>query len=316
VKLVVDGAVVESQIIDTNGGHCIPISGHDPYTWAYQVPCKTSVGGRTYSLNTALLPNGPHHIQVIIEDAAGNESEVLNRTVTTENVGAGSLGALPGPGTSAVLAGAPNGSNASDSAALELGLPRSISRSFARRALRLPGRLVNAHGQPISGATLDVIEQVAGGSTSQVIAHATTGADGSFIASVPAGPSRLIEIAYRAFSSDAGYATVAGIKETVDAGVRLRVSPTHTDPEGTIVLSGTVEGPIPQQGALVDLLVHYRGRWEPFRTPRTNAHGRFRVVYQFEGGVGRFPFRAEVPGGQAGFPFGNGNSRVVDVSTN
>ena len=83
-----------------------------------------------------------------------------------------------------------------------------------------------------------------------------------------------------------------------------------------IVLSGTVEGPIPQQGAIVDLLVHYRGRWEPFRTPRTNGRGRFRVLYQFEGGVGRFPFRAEVPGGQAGFPFGSGDSQVVDVSTN
>ena len=248
VKLLVDGVVVQSQIIDTNGGHCIPVPGHDAYTWAYQVPCKTSVGGHTYSLNTALLPNGLHHIQVIIEDAAGNQSEVLNRTVTTENAGAGSLSALPGPGASAVLAGAPNGSNASESAALELGLPRSISRSFGRRALRLPGRLVNAHGQPIGGATLDVIEQVTGGSTTQVVAHATTGADGSFIASVPAGPSRLIEIAYRAFSSDAGYATVAGIKETVDAGVRLRVSPTHTGPEGTIVLSGIVDGPIPRAG--------------------------------------------------------------------
>jgi hypothetical protein len=316
VKLLVDGVVVQSQIIDTNGGHCIPVPGHDAYTWAYQVPCMTSVGGRTYSLNTALLPNGLHHMQVIIEDAAGNQSEVLNRMVTTENAGAGSLGALPGPGSSVLLAGAPNGSNASESATLQLGLPRSISRPFARRALRLPGRLVNSHGAAISGATLAVIEQVVGGGSSQVIAHATTGVDGSFIASVPAGPSRLIEVAYRAFSSDASYATVAGVKETVDAAVRLRVSPTHTGPEGTIVLSGTVEGQIPQQGALVDLLVHYRGRWEPFRTPRTNGHGRFRVVYQFEGGVGRFPFRAEVPGGQAGFPFGSGNSRVVDVSTN
>jgi hypothetical protein len=316
VKLLVDGVVVQSQIIDTNGGHCIPVPGHDAYTWAYQVPCMTSVGGRTYSLNTALLPNGLHHMQVIIEDAAGNQSEVLNRMVTTEHAGAGSLGALPGPGSSVLLAGAPNGSNASESATLQLGLPRSISRPFARRALRLPGRLVNSHGEAISSATLAVIEQVVGGGSSQVIAHATTGVDGSFIASVPAGPSRLIEIAYRAFSSDASYATVAGVKETVDAAVRLRVSPTHTGPEGTIVLSGTVEGQIPQQGALVDLLVHYRGRWEPFRTPRTNGHGRFRVVYQFEGGVGRFPFRAEVPGGQAGFPFGSGNSRVVDVSTN
>jgi hypothetical protein len=40
------------------------------------------------------------------------------------------------------------------------------------------------------------------------------------------------------------------------------------------------------------------------------------VAYHFEGGVGHFPFRAEVPAGQAGFPFGTGNSRVVNVRTN
>jgi hypothetical protein len=106
------------------------------------------------------------------------------------------------------------------------------------------------------------------------------------------------------------------MQESVGAGVQLSVSPNRTGPEGTITLSGKVSGPIPQQGAIVDLLVHYRGRWEPFRTPRTNSQGRFRVAYHFEGGVGRFPFRAEVPAGQAGLPFGNGNSRVVNVSTN
>ena len=315
VKLLADGVAVQSQIIDTNGGHCIPVPGHDAYTWAYQVPCMTSVGGRTYSLNTALLPNGLHHIQVIIEDAAGNQSEVLNRTVTTENAGAGSLSALPGPGSSVLLAGAPNGSNASEGAALTLGLPRSISRPFARRALRLPGRLVNSHGQPISGATLDVIQQVAGGSSSQVVAHATTGADGSFIASVPAGPSRLIDVAYRAYTGDSAYAAQARIQESVRAGVQLSVSPRRTGSEGTITLSGQVGGPIPRQGVVVDLLVHYRGRWEPFRTPRTNSHGRFRVLYQFEGGVGRFPFRALAFGGQSGFPFSSGESGAVDVST-
>jgi len=315
VKVFVDGAVAQSQIMDTNDGHCIPVPGHDAYTWAYQVPCRTSLGGRTYSLNTAALSNGLHHIQVIIEDAAGNQSEVLNRTVSVENPGVGSLGALPGPGSSLLLAGAPNGSNATADAELRLGVTGRISRPFARRALRLPGRLVNASGQPIAGATLDVLQQVVGTSHSERIAHARTAANGSFVASVPAGPSRLIEVAYRASTGEAGYAAEAKVQESVQAGIQLDVSPSRTGPEGTIALSGKVAGPIPPQGAIIDLLVHYRGRWEPFRTPRTNRHGRFRVLYQFEGGVGRFPFRAEVPGGQAGFPFGNGESRVVNVST-
>lgn len=314
VKVLVDGAVAQSQIIDTNDGHCIPVTGHDAYTWAYQVPCKTSLGGRTYSLSTAELSNGVHHIQVIIEDAAGNQSEVLNRTVAIENPGVGSLGALPGPG-SVLLAGAPNGSNASAKAQLRLGLSSRVSRSFARRALRIPGRLVNEAGQPIAGATLDVLQQVTGAGHSELVARARTAANGSFVASVPAGPSRLIEVAYRASADEAGYAAEAKVKEAVRAGVLLEVSPRLTGPEGTITLSGEVEGPVPRQGIVVDLLVHYRGRWEPFRTPRTNSHGHFRVLYQFEGGVGRFPFRALAFAGQAGFPFSSGESGVVDVTT-
>ena len=100
------------------------------------------------------------------------------------------------------------------------------------------------------------------------------------------GPSRPIEVGYRAFSRDANYAALGRIKETVAAGVRLRISPTRTGSEGMILLSGTVEGPIPRQGTIVDLLVHYRGRWEPFRTPRTNRRGRFRVLYQLRAALG------------------------------
>jgi hypothetical protein len=272
--------------------------------------CPPSVSD-TIDWNTASVANGQHPVEVIVEDAAQNTSVIYSGEVTVQNAAASSLGALPGPGN-----GTPNGTGVSDTAQLQLGLRDSIARTYAHRALAVAGRLLDRQGQPIGDAILDVLQQIVGTTSPQLITRTQTRSDGTFSVQVPAGPSRLIEIGYRAFSSDASYATVAGIKETVDAGVRLRVSPTRTGPEGTIVLSGTVEGSIPQQGALVDLLVHYRGRWEPFRTPRTNAHGRFRVVYQFEGGVGRFPFRAEVPGGQAGFPFASGSSRVVDVSTN
>jgi hypothetical protein len=324
VKLIVDGNTVQSQTIDTNDGHCVPVPGHDSYTWAYQVPCKASVGGRTYSLNTALVADGSHHVQVVIEDAAGNKSVVVDRTVNTNNASEGSLGALPGPGTGGGAAahlatvglGAPNGTAASEAAQLRLGVRRTISRTFAHRALRLIGRLLDGQGHPIGGATLDVIQQVAGSSQTRVIAHARTRADGSFIARVPMGPSRLIEVAYRAFSGDANYAAQAKIKESVGAGVQLNISPRRTSSTGTITLSGRVFGPVPSQGVVVELLVHYRRHWEPFRTPRTDSNGRFTVVYQFEGGVGRFPFRAEVFGGQSGFPFTHGESGSVDVTTN
>jgi hypothetical protein len=98
--------------------------------------------------------------------------------------------------------------------------------------------------------------------------------------------------------------------------VQLNITPRRTNSTGIILLTGEVDGPVPTQGVLVDLLVHYRGRWEPFRTPRTDAAGHFDVSYQFQGALGRYPFRAEVPASQADFSFAHGLSEVVDVTTN
>jgi hypothetical protein len=280
--------------------------------------CPPSVSD-TVSWNTATVANGQHRVELVVEDAAQNTSVIYSSEVTVQNAAeTASLGALPGPGSSGSQAlgiGSANGIEASEQAELRLGLPAAITRSYAHRAIVVSGRLLDGQGHPIAHASLDVLQQVDGTAAPMVVAHAATGVDGTFSVRLRGGPSRLIEVGYRAFSRDANYAALGRIKETVAAGVRLRINPTRTGSEGMIVLSGTVEGPIPRQGTIVDLLVHYRGRWEPFRTPRTNQHGRFRVLYQFEGGVGRFPFRAEVPGGQTSFPFGNGESRVVNVST-
>jgi hypothetical protein len=228
---------------------------------------------------------------------------------TTAAASAASSAVLPALGL-----GAPNGANASEAAQLGLAARNPILRSFARRSLRLRGRLLGAQGQPIAGAALDVWQQIAGSQTSRVVGQATTRPDGSFAAYVPPGPSRTIEVAYRAFSGDVPYAAEGKVSESVGAGVQLDVTPGATSSTGTIVLSGRVSGPIPPRGVVVELLVHYLGLWEPLRTPRTDARGRFRVAYQFQGAVGRFPFRARVFAGQAGFPFVEGNSRPIDVS--
>jgi hypothetical protein len=125
----------------------------------------------------------------------------------------------------------------------------------------------------------------------------------------------MIEVAYRAYSGDLSYAAQAKIEEYVNAAVQLSITPRDTSPEGTILLTGKVHGPIPSQGVIVELLVHYRGHWEPFRTPRTDAAGEFQVAYQFQDAIGHFPFRAETPSGQAGFPFSSGSSKEVYVAT-
>lgn len=319
VTVQIDGSTVYSGTPNNNGGRCVAVgTSGGALMFDYGQPCPPSESV-DLSINTTALADGQHTLKVSVEDAAGNSAVVYDGTISTKQPSENSLGALPGPGTSAGNAptpvAVPNGTTASRTAQLTLGVKRRITRIYAHRALRVTGRLLDGHGNPIAGATLDVLQQVSGSASMAVIGHASTSANGTFTASVPGGPTRTIEIAYRAFSTDASYAAVANIAEAVDAGVKLAVSPHRTGSEGTITLTGQVLGSIPAQGVVVELLVHYRGHWEPFRAPRTDSRGRFRVVYQFEGGLGRFPFRALVFGGQGGFPFTNGESRAVYVTT-
>jgi hypothetical protein len=317
---------------DTNGNNCASIAGAQSASYT---PAPSDVG---------------HTLRVLV-NATDNDGLTTTSSAATSAVlsAQGSLGAPNGPGTNGTTTtnssptatvspvtaattgtGTANGTPASETAQLHLGRPRlgrwkvnhcsyvhgSVTCPYTHSALQLTGRLLNGQDQPIGNASLDIVQQIAGNNSPRIIGHTTTQANGTFTAHIPAGASRLIEVAYRAFSGDANYAAQAKIEENVQAAIQLSIiTPQDTSPEGTILLTGKVQGPIPSQGVIVDLLVHYRGHWEPFRTPQTDAAGEFKAVYQFQGAIGRFPFRAKTPAGQAGFPFLVGYSKEVDVTT-
>jgi hypothetical protein len=283
--------------------------------------CQTIAGAQNATYTPTPADIG-HTLRLTV-NASDNDGLTPTTSAPTSVVlsAQGTLGAPNGPGTRpggagvVVGEGTANGKGASETAVIRLGVRHAITRAFSRRAFKLTGRLLSNHGHPIGSANLDVTQQVVGGSV-RLIAHIKTRTDGSFATRLPPGPSRLVEVSYRAFSADTNYTAQAKITELVRAGVLLKIAPRQTTSNGTIVLTGQVLGPVPRQGIIVDLLVHYRGRWEPFRTPQTDRYGHFEVEYQFEGGVGRFPFRATVPSGQADFPFIHGKSGTVDVTTN
>jgi hypothetical protein len=290
---------------DDQGNNCQPIAG------AQQASYTTTTADVGDTLRTLV-------------NAADNDGTTLATSPPTSQVvsAANTLGTLPDtgegnpPNPPTAGPGTPNGTGASEAAQLHLSVPARISRSFAHRAFELTGRLLNDVGDPIENATLVITQQIAGSTTTQAIADTRTGPDGAFTARVPAGPTRLIEVAYRAVSTDAAYAAQAQVHEAVSPGIRLNIiTPRHASPTETITITGTVRGPIPPQGTIVELLVYYRGHWEPFRTPRTEPDGHFAKKYQFEDSIGRFPFRAEIPAGQQGFPYTNGRSKAINVTT-
>jgi hypothetical protein len=319
--------VAGSALSALPGGWSAP-AGAGSITYGYQWEgcdtqgngCQAIPGAQGASYTTSAADAG-HTLRVAVSasdsDGLSTSTSAASATVTAPQ---GPLTALPDPGTGAspglaFARGAPNGIGASESAQLRISTPGALARTFAKRAFRLTGRLLDGQGAQIAGASLDILAQTDGASAPQIIGHLHSAADGSFSCVVPAGPSRQIILAYRAFSVDPGYATEASVQETVGAGVQLHISPRHASPTGAITLSGRVAGPIPPEGVVVELLVHYRGHWEPFRTPRTTSAGRFAVAYQFQGSLGRFPFRAAVFGGQSRFPYQHGESATVAVTT-
>jgi hypothetical protein len=117
------------------------------------------------------------------------DTSALN--AATGAIGVSSAAQVAGAGVagySSSAAAVVNSSAASEAARVHLGVRGPIVRSFARRALRLPGTLVNSVGQPIAGASVDVLTRDADSERGSVIAHARTIASGSFVAEVPPGP--------------------------------------------------------------------------------------------------------------------------------
>jgi hypothetical protein len=286
------------QDCDAEGGDCQAIPGAEGSSYTVT---SSDVGDTLRALVTA-------------SDSDGSPSLASAASTVVASPAAGALSATDAFSVSA-LAGVPNGTGASEAARFHLAGRASIYRSFAHRAFTISGQLLGGSGAPIGDAVLDLREQLQGSSGAQTIGHATTSSNGSFSVHVPAGVSRLIVLAYRAHSADPAYTAQAAVSETVAAGVQMHITPRRTNPAGRITLVGRVAGPIPRRGVVVELLVRYRGAWEPLRTPRSASNGRFSVPYQFQGAVGRFPFRAEVFGGQAGFPYASGESSPVDVTT-
>jgi hypothetical protein len=292
--------------------HAGPISY--AYRWQSCDPagasCRSIPGAQGVGYTASAADVG-HSLRLLVSASNADGASTLASAPSGVVTGIASLG---GPAVAEVL-GAPNGRGASQQAQVRIREGHLVVRRYDRRALTLHGALSDVQGNPIAGARLDVLGGPASGAQNALLGQVTTAADGTFSANVAAGPSRRLVIGYRAFTGAGPYSAQAVLTETVSAAVTLRVTPRRTGPGGTITLSGRVAGPLPARGVVVELLVHYRGAWEPFRDPRTSAGGRFSVRYRFEGALGRFPFRAKVLGEQSGFPYATGLSRVVDVQS-
>ena len=304
----VDGQVVQSSVVDDNGGRCRDVgqSADGRPAFLYVQPCQASVSVDV-PFDTTRLSNGAHHLIVSVIDAAGNAAPVLDRQITVAN---------PPP---ACAPGAAQGTSASAQGTLSAGWQGTrkplLTSAYGRRQT-IVGRLTGPGGAPMVGAQIELVAIPSGAGAAVALASPRTQADGRFSVRLPARlSSRKVCLSYRGAAPGATQALTRTLTLRVHAGIALRVSP-HTASIGRrIYFRGRLlGGPVPAGGK--QLVLEARspgGGWIEFKVVHTDARGRYHAAYRFKfAGPAdyRFRVRSEV---ESGYPFAGGSSNVVRV---
>jgi hypothetical protein len=184
-----------------------------------------------------------------------------------------------------------------------------------RHVVAVTGRLTTVDGFRLGGQALTVTstERVAG-ARPQFFRTVITSPTGRFAFTVPAGPSRRLDIAY-AGGPDLLHRT-RSVTLKVPASSTIHASRTTVFGAATVHFSGHLGlfgAHLPKGGKIVVLEAEQRGRWSTVAS--TTAHGpkgAWHADAHFRGTPGRFPVRLRIPR-EAVFPYDQGHSRAIAV---
>jgi hypothetical protein len=177
----------------------------------------------------------------------------------------------------------------------------------------ITGRLANVDGQPVPGAQVQVF---AGNATDrgQLLGVVTTDAGGGFSYQSVADASRTLRFAYS--GSAVALPAETAVSVLTSAASTIRAAPRRLSNGQSVRFSGKLRAlPAPPAGKLVELQVVLSGRWQTFRTTRTQTDGSWSIRYGFRRTCGllRYRFRAQLPA-EAGYAFQSGTTRTVTVT--
>ncbi len=305
----VDGQVVQSTVLNENGGRCRNVgeTADGLAAFLYVQPCVGSLSADV-GFDTTKVSNGSHHLVVSVLDAAGNSAPVLDRTITVSNP--------PPPG----VPGPPNGTPASAQASLSAswsGTRRTVLLTRFGRAASISGRLTAPGGVPIAGAQIQVTATPDyAGAASRAMAVAHTGSAGRFVIRIPAGvSSRSLRLSYSSHLGESRAAASRTLTLRVRAGISLRIAPRTASVGHSIHFRGRLlGGPIPADGKQLVLEARSPGSpWLEFDVIRAGARGGFSASYRFKfAGPADYQFRV-LSEAESDYPFAAGYSSTVGV---
>ena len=198
-------------------------------------------------------------------------------------------------------------------------LPHRVSRNSREvrygAGTSISGWLGTDQGNAIAGQTVQILTAADNGRGQfEPAGEAVTAANGSWTATLPAGPSRLVRVAY------GGSATVEPTLSNtahvlVPAPVKLSVKPRATHWGSTIKIAGQLAGGhVPPAGELVVLRIGWAGGTAEIGHLYANRLGSFKTSYTFLRGNGTETYRIWAQTvRESDYPYAVGTSRPVRV---
>jgi hypothetical protein len=186
------------------------------------------------------------------------------------------------------------------------------ARVLFGESAQVAGRLIAPDGIGIAGAELQILATTPIGAE-QVNGVVQTDAEGDYRYAVAGTSNQALRVVYA--GSKTVLASAAQLSMTVPAATELHVDHGRLRNGQAVTFTGPVRTlPAPPGGKLVEMQVRLPGRWETFRTIRSDDPGNWSVRYRFRRthGVQRYRFRARLPA-EGAYPFTAGVSRVVTV---
>jgi hypothetical protein len=188
--------------------------------------------------------------------------------------------------------------------------PRARARYGSR--VRVAGAVKARNGSPVADADVQVVARTATAAERRV-AVVRTDSGGRFVYVAKASASMVLRIVYQ--GSGTTLPSQRAVTLLVPASSTIATRPRRLRNGQAVTFAGAVRSvPVPSAGKLVELQVVLSGRWQTFRTVRTDSAGQWRVRYRFRRSCGalRYRFRARLPA-EAGYPFESGHTRPVGV---
>lgn len=300
---------LSSQILNTNGGKCVPVADAKVFTetrvFAAAQPCRTDASG-DLDVDTSKLPEGSGTYRVLVGDAAGNRSTLIGANTRTVRQGPDPVqppppvivanpdaqgGGIPvNPGATAIstpVAVSPTGVPATEAATKLLAC--SKQRVLLTEVYPSGGKVIL---RGVASSTL-IGQQVAIrslGEKGKIVAKAKVQTNGAFSVVAKAPKNKKL-----ARSSKARYQAAVGPNKSLALKLQRRMYTfeAYRTQGGSLYVAGTLTKPFPKNAKVQISMRVNCSTWKTVKVTRASSSGKWGTIVPISSNATSLVFRAQ-----------------------